>query len=50
MIMAIKRTDEEMVFNPGPDEVIQTGDILIVVGKDEDILRLKADVQESAID
>ena len=39
--MAIKRKGEEMIFNPAPDERGLEGDILVVFGKESDIMRLK---------
>ena len=41
IIMAIKRKGEEMIFNPEPDERFLEGDILVVFGKESDIMRLK---------
>ncbi len=40
IVVAIKREDGTMLFNPKPDTCIQTGDILIVLGSYEDITGL----------
>jgi voltage-gated potassium channel len=41
IIVAIKRPNQQMIFNPSPQEVLLEGDILIVLGKREDLLTLK---------
>lgn len=33
IIVAIKRKDGDMVFNPGPGEVFNAGDVIVVIGK-----------------
>ncbi len=33
IIVAIKRRSGEMVFNPGPDEVFNSGDVVVAIGK-----------------
>lgn len=43
IIVAIKRTGGAMIFNPDPSTTILKDDILVVIGKDNDILRLKGD-------
>jgi len=40
IVVAIKRLDGAMLFNPKPDSVIMTGDILIVLGATDHILGL----------
>lgn len=40
IVVAIKREDGTMLFNPKPDSVIMTGDILIVLGATDHILGL----------
>jgi voltage-gated potassium channel len=35
IIVAIKRKSGEMVFNPGPGEVFNAGDVIVVIGKKE---------------
>jgi K+/H+ antiporter YhaU regulatory subunit KhtT len=32
IIIGIKKTTAEMVFNPGPGYVIEAGDVLVVLG------------------
>ena len=40
MVIFIKKQGGEMVFNPGPDTLIQTNDILVVVGSAQNIRQL----------
>jgi len=40
MIIAIKRNDGSMLFNPPSDTVIDGGDVLITIGKSEDLQKL----------
>lgn len=40
-IVAIRKKGEETILNPGPNEVIEKGDILVTIGNDRDISRLK---------
>lgn len=40
IVVAIKRQDGTMLFNPKPDSVIQADDILIVLGASEHIIGL----------
>lgn len=37
IVIAIKRKDEKMVFNPGPETRIEIGDTLLIIGKEEDL-------------
>ncbi len=37
LVVAIKKSDNDMVFNPGATYTFQTGDIAIVMGRSEDI-------------
>jgi voltage-gated potassium channel len=37
IIVAIKRRDEQMVYNPSPQEVLRAGDILIAIGPQENL-------------
>ena len=39
IIVAVRR-DEEMIFNPGPDQVIRSGDILILIAERETLQAL----------
>jgi trk system potassium uptake protein TrkA len=43
-IVAIHRTEkgrEQTIMNPGPNEVIDRGDILVLIGSERDVHRLK---------
>ncbi len=40
MIVAIKKSSNSMVFNPGPNAVIEAGDVIVSVGKQEDMARM----------
>ncbi|MBN1945741.1 MAG: TrkA family potassium uptake protein [Bradymonadales bacterium] len=41
-VIAIKRQDgATFIFLPGPDQVIEPGDILVMIGKENDILRIR---------
>ena len=40
IILAIKKSDSAMVFNPGPHEMIEAGDLLITIGKKRDVMRM----------
>jgi voltage-gated potassium channel len=40
IIVAIKRKSGEMVFNPGPKEVFNAGDIIVVIGKKGELHRM----------
>lgn len=42
IVIAIKKADGRMVFNPGPDAVMQGGDVLITLGDREKLQRLAA--------
>lgn len=44
IVVAIKRQGQEMLFNPRPDSVILTGDILIVLGDHGQISALEREV------
>lgn len=37
IIIAMKKSNGEMVFNPGPNEIIEAGDTLLTVGKTSDL-------------
>jgi voltage-gated potassium channel len=41
IIIGIKQKDGEMLFNPSPQTKIQTGDILIGMGRNNDSGRLR---------
>jgi voltage-gated potassium channel len=40
IIVAIKRISGEMIFNPLSTEVLETGDVIVVMGKKVDLLRM----------
>lgn len=40
IIVAIKRPMEEMIFNPIPSETLKAKDVLVVLGKHEDVTRM----------
>lgn len=40
IIVAIKPANAQMVFNPTPTEVLHSGDVLVVLGKREDVVRM----------
>lgn len=44
IVIGIKRTGEPMLFNPKPDNILLAGDILIVIGKDDQISALARDM------
>jgi len=44
IVVAIKRKDEEMLFNPGPTTTLLAGDILIVLGDHQRISELEKEV------
>lgn len=41
IIVAIKKHAKEMIFNPMPYEVIEKGDVLVILGKREDLAKLR---------
>ncbi|EMG38942.1 K+ transport system, NAD-binding component [Desulfocurvibacter africanus PCS] len=51
IIMAIKKHTNEMIFNPGPDAVIESGDTLVTVGKPDHLQKLRdiCDGQTAAV-
>jgi voltage-gated potassium channel len=42
IIVAIKKSSGEMIFNPGPSERLDSGDVIVVLGKREDLKRMNA--------
>lgn len=40
IIVAIKRSSGEMIFNPGPHEKFQAGDVIVVIGKTSELERM----------
>ena len=42
IIVAIKKMDGNMIFNPMPSEIFEAGDVIVVLGKREDLRRMNA--------
>jgi len=40
IIVAIKKMSGEMIFNPLPSEVLEAGDVIVVIGKKENLRRM----------
>ena len=40
IVVAIKRASGQMVFNPTPTEILEAGDVIVVIGKKEDLKRM----------
>ncbi len=40
IIVAIKKLSDEMIFNPMPSERLDVGDVIVVMGKKEDLQRM----------
>jgi len=45
IIVAIKRPSTEMIFNPLPTEKLEAGDVIVVIGKKEDLKRMNEVVE-----
>ena len=41
IIVAIKKLTGEMIFNPVPTETLESGDVIVVLGKKEDLKRMR---------
>jgi voltage-gated potassium channel len=41
IIVAIKKASNEMVFNPGPLAIIEANDVIVAIGKQEDMKRMR---------
>jgi len=41
IIVAIKKPSDEMIFNPTPAEKLEAGDVIVVLGKKEDLHRMR---------
>lgn len=41
IVIAIKKSSGQMIFNPVPQEVLNSGDILVALGKHADLLKLR---------
>jgi len=44
IIIAIKRVSGKMIFNPGPEETFKTGDILVILGKTEELKMMNNEI------
>jgi len=44
IIVAIKRRCGKMVFNPGPEETFLAGDVLVVIGKTSELVRMNREL------
>ena len=42
IIVAIKKIAGNMIFNPMPTETLESGDVIVVIGKREDLQRMNA--------
>ena len=42
IIVAIKKDSGQMIFNPAASEVFETGDVVVVIGQKEDLIRMNA--------
>jgi voltage-gated potassium channel len=42
VIVSIRRSDGEILFNPGGDATIRASDMLIAIGKAESVMKLNA--------
>jgi voltage-gated potassium channel len=40
IIVAIKRASGEMIFNPTPSDTLDEGDVIVVIGKKKDLIRM----------
>ncbi len=40
IIVAIKKASGQMVFNPVPSEILEVGDVIVVIGKKDDLKRM----------
>ena len=41
IIVAIKKASNEMIFNPGPEAFIDANDVIVAIGKQEDMRRMR---------
>ena len=44
IIVAIKKISGEMIFNPGPGEGFDAGDVIVVIGEKEKLLRMTEEI------
>ncbi len=41
IIVAIKKVSGDMIFNPMPSEKLEGGDVIVILGKKEDLKRMR---------
>lgn len=46
LVIAIKKPNQDLIFLPGPEYIIHPEDVLMVIGRKEDILSIKPDAWE----
>lgn len=44
IIVAIKKNDGQMIFNPTPQEKLDVNDVLVVLGKKEDLIKMSSTI------
>jgi voltage-gated potassium channel len=47
IVVAIKRRDGRMIYNPSPQELLEAGDILIAIGPNENLLSFDREIKGS---
>jgi len=47
IVVAIKRRDGSMIYNPSPQELLEANDILIVIGPQENLLNFDREIKET---
>jgi voltage-gated potassium channel len=45
IIVAIKKPTNDMIFNPVPTEKLEAGDVIVVIGNDDELKRLSRVLQ-----
>ena len=48
IVVAIKRRDGTMIFNPSPHERFEAGDILVAIGPQENLLSFEREIKGSS--
>jgi voltage-gated potassium channel len=46
IVVAIKRSDGAMIYNPSPYELLQAGDILVAIGPQENLLNFDREIRD----
>lgn len=41
IIVAIKKPDNRMIFNPAPSEILEAGDVIVAIGKKDDLTQMQ---------